>query len=56
MRVIKLYKGGSSDLACRYGVDAEILANVLRFNAAPILREDEDGNLIGSWPKNLPIP
>ena len=42
------------DDTCRYGVDIEVLRTVLRYNATPVLSENEDGQLLGKWPNDLP--
>lgn len=39
------------ELARQYGVDAELLRRVLRYNSVPAVQQAEDGRLIGSWPE-----
>lgn len=38
-------------LAQRYGADHGLLKAMLQYNCAPVVRQEEDGRLVGSWPK-----
>jgi len=51
----KLQKAEQPDietLAASYEVDPEILRKVLQHCTLPVYREEEDGRIIGSWPKS----
>jgi hypothetical protein len=40
-----------AELARRYGANEQVLREVLKHNAVPVVSQAKDGRLTGKWPK-----